>query len=178
MSSSLRRSGGSVMRTAPSRCSRSGRSLPVRITCSRSPLVAARIRKCACSVLFDPTGRYSPDPSVRSSFACIASGSSPSSSRNSTPPSASATTPVCEQLALGESVCERRAVDGDERLTARQRGYRRRAQHLSSTGFSHNENGYGRARELLDLFAQVPHHRGSTNQRLKFVEPGHVGLSR
>jgi hypothetical protein len=56
-------------------------------------LVAATMRTSTRSVRLPPTRSNSPSCSTRSSFACIAGDISPTSSRNSVPPSASSKRP-------------------------------------------------------------------------------------
>ena len=56
-------------------------------------VVEAITRRSACLTRFEPSGRYSRSCRNRSNFDCAASGRQSTSSRNSVPPSASATRP-------------------------------------------------------------------------------------
>ena len=98
----------------------------------RSRLVAAIDADVDAAAAERPTRCTSPFSSARSSLACTASGSSPTSSRNSVPPSrrfeharlrvdgaGERAAHVAEQLALEQRVDDRRAVDRDERLRRR-----------------------------------------------------------
>ena len=85
-------------------------------------------RRRHAAPLLAPSGRTSPSCTTRRSFACSDSGRSSISSRKSVPPSARRSAPgrasqrageraarVAEELALGERLRDRGAVDGDER---------------------------------------------------------------
>ena len=128
MSSARSRSGGIVIVMTLRRYERSSRNLPAAIIPRRSRFVAAITRTSTLSALVPPTRRYSPASRKRSSFGCSASGSSPISSRNSVPLSATSTRPclaaialgerpllVPEQLGLDQALREGGAVERDER---------------------------------------------------------------
>ena len=122
------RSGGSSMRTWAMRKNRSLRKRPAFISAPRSRRVAARTRTSIGSNALPPTRLTCLSLSARRSFGCSSSGSSPSSSRKSVPPSASASAPlrrsarpregpllVPEEDALGQGRRDAPAVDHDER---------------------------------------------------------------
>ena len=97
-------------------------------------MVAETTRTSTLMVSVPPTRSNSRSCSARSSLICTSIGRSPTSSRNSVPPSASSKRPgrrahragegallVAEQLALEHAGRERRAVDAHERLVLARR---------------------------------------------------------
>jgi len=72
---------------------------PARTACSRSRLLAAMMRTSVFKGGRPPTRSNSPDCNTRSIFAWVSSGSSPTSSRNSVPPSACSNRPARRAIA-------------------------------------------------------------------------------
>ena len=124
-----------------------------------------------------PTGSTSPSCSARSSLTCAASGNSPTSSRNSVPPSASTNLPVCllggagegallvaEQDRLDQVLGHGAAIDRDERLGAARAlavdGAR--DQLLADAGFALDQHRDGGARRLLGACAAPACMRGAS----------------
>ena len=122
-----------------------------------------------CS-LSEPMRCSWPFCSTRSSFACTASGSSPTSSRKSVPPSASSNLPrrsadgareraahVAEQLALDQRLGQGRAVQADERLARarRERVDRSRDQFLADARLARDEHRQVARRDDRDLVQQT-----------------------
>ncbi len=82
---------------------RSSRNSPSATISSRSRCVAQTTRTSTVNDSFSPTRRISPLSRNRSSLACIALGSSPISSRNSVPPSATSNRPDAVLVGPGEA---------------------------------------------------------------------------
>ncbi len=126
-----------------------------------------------------PSRSNSRSCSTRSSFTCVARFSSPISSRNSVPPSATSNRPffvawapgerallVAEQLRLDQIVRQRRAAHLDERLL----GARRvvvdgvRDQLLAGARLAAQQHGRVGARDLRDLLVDLPHRAAGADQ--------------
>ncbi len=93
MSSRRSRRGGTTILTTSSRNSRSCRNRPARASSPSGRFVAATMRASTRLAWFSPTLLTSPSWIARSSFACARGDNSPTSSRNSVPPSAASNSP-------------------------------------------------------------------------------------
>ena len=94
ISSRRRRSGGIWTGITFRRKKRSSRNVPCRTSASRSRLVAAITRRSTACSRSSPTRRTCFSCSTRSSLTCTRGGNSPTSSRNSVPPSADSINPT------------------------------------------------------------------------------------
>ncbi len=117
------------------------------------------------SALLPPTRSNSRSCSARRNLACVSSGMSPTSSRNSVPPSAASNLPsrratapvkapllVAEELALDQLAAERRAVHLHERLGAARAAVVERVGHqllAGAAGAAHQHGDVG-VGDLLD----------------------------
>ena len=143
---------------------------PSAIAFSRSLLVAAISRTSARIVCVPPSRSNSRSCSTRSSLTCVARLSSPISSRNSVPPSASSKRPffervragerallVAEELRLDQILRQRRAVHLDERLLRARRVVvdRVRDQLLAGARLAAQQHRRVRRRDLRDLLVHL-----------------------
>ena len=134
----------------------------------------------------EPTRCTSPSSSTRSSLACTVSGSSPISSRNSVPPSASLEQPrlvvggageraahVPEQLALEQRLDDRRAVDGDEAPVAARAGAMQRARDelLAGAGLAGDRARCARAAPAGGSAEQLLHQRPAADHAAELQPP-------
>ena len=165
-------SGGTTIRTTSRRYSRSWRKRPPWTSSSSSRLVAATMRVSTRRGWFSPTRRISPSWIARSSLACARGESSPTSSRNSVPPSASSNrpgrsdaAPVKDPRAWPNSSVSKRSSLSAAQLTAQKRRIlraepawmARAIKLLAGAALAQDQHGVRRCGRPADLLPHLCH---------------------